>query len=100
MRCGSGIEFGFKQRKLRFAELLAFRIGKQAVSAAGDVADVECDRGDSRRTSVELCFGERGAPAVEVFLSSLKSVEYGALRGSDVGECASQPWFGKFGLVH
>ena len=70
---GIGVEFGAKRGLLSVVELRAFSVAEQAVQAAGNVAEMECERRQTERTRVEFGIGERVAPFVYIQLGQLEA---------------------------
>jgi len=65
------IEFGFQRGKLLYCEDSSFRVGEQAVHAAGDVPDMERKGSDFERPGIELVVTQRIAPAFNIFSCQL-----------------------------
>jgi hypothetical protein len=76
---------------LCFAERMAFRIGQQTIQAARYMQQVEGNRRQLERTSVNLRRGQRSAPAGDVLARQLQRMEYGALRGRMVRQRSARP---------
>jgi hypothetical protein len=89
---GTGFELDIEGGHLRDVELVAFRIGEQAIEAAANVADVKCGGREAKGLCVQLLGGEVNAPALGVFLGDFDGVEDGAWNGGDIGKGAAKPW--------
>ena len=75
------------------AQRSAFRIGAKAIQAAGDVAQLKCDRGQVEGAGVEFAVVQTTAPPGCVFLGHLERMEQGSLHYRHIGKRASQPRF-------
>lgn len=95
---GDGGLLGVECVELGGGERTGFRVGEQAVEAAGDVAEVEGDGGQAVGTSVDLGVGQRGDPAGGIFAGELEGVEDLAAGGVDLGEGAAEPGLGAAGF--
>jgi hypothetical protein len=87
--------------ELRWAELMAFGVGEEAVEGTHDVAYVEGDGGERIRigggAGVEGFVGEGLAPVFDVLTGELEGVDDGAKDGGEVGVGSAEPGFGHQG---
>jgi hypothetical protein len=77
----AGVGFGLHGRNLCGGELIALRVGEQAIKSAGNMAQMEGDGCESERRSVKIGVGQLSGPEVNVFLRQLKGVQNGAEDG-------------------
>jgi hypothetical protein len=82
------------------AQFLAFRVRKQAVDTARNMADMECYGRDISGASVQLSVTEVAAPIFKVFLGQLKRVQHRSLHSRNIGESSAQPRFRKLNPSH
>ena len=75
-------------------KLLAFGVGEDAVSGAGDVAQMESDGRKAERLRVNFGVGQAGSPFGQVVEREVERVKNSAARGGDVGIGAAEPGFG------
>jgi hypothetical protein len=90
---GLFILLGFERDHLLVGELVALGVAEDAVYAAGDVAEMECDGRQAERRCVDLGVGKAGGPFGDVVESQFESVEDGAAYGWNVGVRAAEPGF-------
>ena len=83
--------FRFQGRQLLRRELIAFRIAKQAVSRARNMAQMEGNRGQPERLGVYLGIGQALSPFGQIVEGQVESVENGAAHRRNVGVGSAQP---------
>ena len=91
-----GVEFEAERLELGGGQVGALGIGEQAVEAAGDVAQMEGNRGDATgsQAGVEGGGGQGGAGGVDVLAGKLEGVDDGAEDGGKASVCTAEPRFG------
>jgi hypothetical protein len=97
---GAGIRLALQGRHLVRGKLSAFRICKQAINTAGDMAKVKCHRWDTSGTGIEFGITQAFTPAFKVFTGQFQRVQNCPLHRRDFGKGAAQPGFRLFNLKH
>lgn len=83
----------FEGCKLVWRKLVAFRVGEQAVEAAGDVPQLEADGGQAEGLGVHLGSGEAVSPLGDIFPGEVEGVQDATGYGGNLGAGAGKPGF-------
>jgi hypothetical protein len=88
--------FALQGRELLLIQRPAFGIGEQAVHAACNMTELECDRWQAVRGGGKLRVAQFGAPGIHIFGGLFERVDRGARYGRHVGVGSTQPGFSRF----